>query len=338
VRYDLSDEEITPRPEASADSARPKRKSKKASSSEPPAKKPRESKVMNRKERDCLKVSIISLNPSIFHGVIADKFKVEQTLSEKLKQLASSLLENIELLNEIILFHHHCFAALYTECKKGPDPFIRFQFQWYNHCSAFLLSRQHSLSEIELKELPSAPIHVPRNNWLNFCEASSVLVPVSNPVMMLVSSAIYEFLLEHSTNFQNALQATNVSGSSLTAEPDTDDVYYRFGGAAICDMLHLRYKQLKSCSDEKRDILSQETTLLQAINCKDKTAIPGYLCYRDRRYMYFPDKVFLPLLQKIDTVVKLAVNFDSLKQEGDNLIKVLKLIEFCYNVLLCIFL
>ena len=70
-----------------------------------------------QKERDSLKASIISLNPSIFHGVIADKFQAEQTLSEKLNRLASSLLENNKLLNDIILFHRHCFAALYTECK-----------------------------------------------------------------------------------------------------------------------------------------------------------------------------------------------------------------------------
>ena len=108
----------------------------------------------------------------------------------------------------------------------------------------------------------------------------------------------------------------------MTTEPDTDDIYYCFGGAAICGMLHFRYKQLKSCSDDKRDRLSQEVSLLQTINCKDKTSIPGYLCYCDRGFMYFPDKVFLPLLQEFDSVVKLVVNFNGLKQEGDNLIKV----------------
>ena len=157
-------------------------------------------------EHDSLKASIISVNPSIFHGVIADKFQAEQTLSEKLKQLASSLLENDKLLNDIILFHSHCFAALYTECKKGADWFIQFQFQWYNYCSAFLLSREHSVSKIELEELPSAPINITRSSWLSFCETSGVPVPQSNPVIMLVLSAIYEFLLEYSMNFQDSSQ------------------------------------------------------------------------------------------------------------------------------------
>ena len=140
--------------------------------------------------------------------------------------------------------------------------------------------------------------------------------------MMLVSSAIYKLLLDYSINFQDLLQKADVCSSSLSTEPHTDDVYYCFGGAAICDMLHLRYKQLKSCSNNQRDMLSQETSLLQAINCKDKTNVPRYLHYRDHGFMYFPDNVFLPLLREVDSVVKNVVNFDGLKQEGNNLIKV----------------
>ena len=186
----VRDEEVTP--------VCPKRKYKKSTSDNggaPLVKKQRKSKIMNKKECDSLKALIISLNPSIFHGVIADKFKAKQTLSEKLKQLASSLLENDKLLNDIVLFHCHCLAALYTECKKGADPFIRFQFHWYNHCSAFLLSRQHSVAEIELEELPSAPINITRSSWLSFCEASGVPVPQCKPVMMLVSCCKYNLII-----------------------------------------------------------------------------------------------------------------------------------------------
>jgi len=45
-------------------------------------------------------------------------------------------------------------------------------------------------------------------------------------MMIQLSSTIYDFLLEHSKNFQNALQTTDDSSSSLATEPDTDDVYY----------------------------------------------------------------------------------------------------------------
>ena len=265
----------------------PKRKSKNRTDGDedvPLRKKPRKSKS-NKKDRDRLNASIMALESSIFHGIITNKLKEEQTF-EKLKHFAT-ILENVELLDEIIAFHCYCFATLYTGCKKGPDPFMRFQFQWYDHCSSLLLSKQYSLSEIGLEELPSASIQAARSKWLSFCETSNVPVPDSNPVIILVSSSIYEFLLEYSKNFQNAVQAEDCSKS--TTKPDTDDVYYRFGGAAICDMLHLRYKQLTSCSDDICDKLSQEVSILQTINCKDKTCIPGYLCYCDCGFMYFPE-------------------------------------------------
>ena len=119
-------------------------------------------------------------------------------------------------------------------------------------------------------------------------------------------------------HFQSDAEA---STSSATLA-DSDDVHYRFGGAAICDMLHLRYKQIKSCKDEQRDVLSQEISVLQAMNTKDKTKMPGYLQYQDRGYMYFPDPCFLPCIEKINTLVKGIVNSDGLQQKGDDLIKV----------------
>jgi len=205
----------------------------------------------------------MALESSIFHRIITDKLKEEQTL-RNWSTLPQVFLENVELLDEIIAFHRYYFATLYIGCKKGPDPFMRFQFQWHDHCSSLLLSEQHSLSEIGLEELPSASIQATRSKWLSFCETSNVPVPDSNPVIILVPSSIYAFLLEYSKNFQNAIQAEE-NCSKSTTKPDTDDVYYHFGGAAICDMLHLRYKQLTSCSDDICDKLSQEVSILQTI-------------------------------------------------------------------------
>jgi len=153
-----------------------------------------------------------------------------------------------------------------------------------------------------------------------------VPVPESNPVMMTFTSAIYQFLLQYVA--QNGLHKTVENSSSpvpITLPPDADDVYCRFGGAAICPMLHLRYKQLKTCTDDKRDLISQEVTLLHTISSKDKTKIPGYVHYHDKGFMYFRDLIFL---RKIDTIVKGIANFHTLKQEGDNLIKVRRC-KFC---------
>ena len=62
----------------------------------------------------------------------------EQVLPERLKLHADKLLES-EPIKGIILFHQKCFGELYTECKKGSDPFKKFQFRWHHYCSALLL-------------------------------------------------------------------------------------------------------------------------------------------------------------------------------------------------------
>jgi len=136
--------------------------------------------------------------------------------------------------------------------------------------------------------------------------------------MITLSSAVYSFLLDHVERFQRRL----IEPKNVVVATDDDDVYFRFGGATLCSMLHALYKQIKDCSEHQRDILCQKITILQAVNIKDKSCIPGYLKYRDRGYMYFPDPVFLPYLHKVDTVLKQVVNSKGLDEHGANLIKV----------------
>ena len=105
--------------------------------------------------------------------------------------------------------------------------------------------------------------------WLDFCDRNGIPVPESNPVMITISSAVYELLLEHAESFQNSLSSNGECTSTATQCPpvitDGEDVHLRFGGAAICEMLHLHYKQIKGCADMQRDKLSQEITILQAM-------------------------------------------------------------------------
>ena len=110
---------------------------------------------------------------------------------------------------------------------------------------------------------------------------------------------------------------------------DSDDVYFCFGGAALCDTLHFHYQKIRCCSAEQRDLLSQEIGILQAINTKDKSKIPKYLQYRDWGHMYFHDDSFIPFLRDIDTVIKEIVNQDGLEQNGADLVKVK---NHCKNV------
>jgi len=139
------------------------------------------------------------------------------------------------------------------------------------------------------------------------CSANGAPVLESNPVMMTITATIYRVLLEHVMSFQESLTATNIV-TKASEYTDGYDVYYRFGGAAICGMLKLHYEQIRSCSDEQRDHLAQEIVILQAIRTEDKSAISDYLKYRDQGYMYFPHITFIPFLKTVDDTVKAEVN------------------------------
>ena len=286
-------------------------------SSLPPTKK-RKSKAMNHTEREELLASLNSIDFSVFQSEVCVKFD-KQFFPEKLKEFTSILHDTEQPLKDIIMSHQLCFVGLYKECKKGPDPFLQFQFQWQKYCSAFLLGSQYAMSEIGLNDSAGYQIGESQVIWLRFCEENEVPVPASNPVMMTISSALYHCLLDHVNCFQcNSFSTT----SSTTQEADGDDVYFRFRGAAISDMLHLHYKHIKTCKDSQRDILSQEISILHCMNSKDKVNIPSYLKYHDQGYMYSPDPILIPFLRELDTAVKEIVNLDGLHQEGDNLIKV----------------
>ena len=79
-----------------------------------------------------------------------------------------------------------------------------YDFNFNGITASVLLSRQYLLTDIDLEELTSAPLSGVRSNWLSFCETRSV--PESGPLMILASSAIYEFLPDYFKNFQNTLQ------------------------------------------------------------------------------------------------------------------------------------
>ena len=59
-----------------------------------------------------------------------------------------------------------------------------------------------------------------------------------------------------------------------TSVGDGDDVYYRFGGAALCAMLKSRYKDIRKCQSTVRNVLSVEIFMLQAMKLKDKSCVP----------------------------------------------------------------
>ena len=86
-------------------------------------------------------------------------------------------------------------------------------------------------------------------------------------------------------------------------------------------MLHRSYEQIKCCKNAQRDAIFQEITILQAINMKDKTRLPQYLCYHERVFVYFPDVAFIHFLQRLDEIVKGIVNANAMLN-NDGIVKV----------------
>jgi len=66
---------------------------------------------------------------------------------------------------------------------------------------------------------------------------------------------MYNKLLKHSQSmFQVAADSTSTSIERL----DPVDVYYRFGGATLANMLHGRYKAMKLEHTKQKETISQE--------------------------------------------------------------------------------
>ena len=198
-----------------------------------------------------------------------------------------------ESLEDIVLYLRDTFMKVYSCCEgqRQKEKYCAFQLEWHKHCSAFLLDKSFPLDTIGFAESRNKDLAKKRTNWIQFCESVSVTQEAGNHVMMVICAAVYDTLLQHVTRFIQEEILGEQSTSDQISHQDSDDVLYHFCGAALASMLHARYKRIQTCPFEK-DIVSQEITLLQSINSKNKSHIPDYLRYRDRGFMYFPTVVF----------------------------------------------
>ena len=284
---------------------------------------------MYKKMQETLQCSLelIDTNVLVLEAVaqVKEKFPDSDT---HLTSLVNGLCDVKQLLRELTEFHRDTFMALHVECKKEKNSQLQW---WYCYCSAFLLEEQYSLAAINLEEVAHPVLTKLRQKWLDFCKEHCTSVIASKPVMMAFSSALYNSLLEHVSSFQ-ASQSECTAASTVVPTDEEDGVYYRFGGGALCEMLHHRYKQI--CCSSNKNLMSIEISMLQAINTKDKSDVPQYLQYQDRGFMYFPHKTFIPFIRKLDTNLKKFINVQSFNKHGDNLIKVSCNCLLCLNELL----
>ena len=296
------------------------------------------SKAMCIKDRMGLMESLQCLNPKILVNEM--QRDVAKYFSDcNLSKFASELFENDKPMLEIARHHCKTFVTLYGECKLLKNSCMEFQQHWYAHCSAFLLEEKYKLADINLKESDSGNFWLAavRSIWLEFYKDHETPVPSSNPIMMTISSRAYFYLQDQVAMYQRELSMANdKSTEEAVSSGDSDDVYYRFGGAAICTMLKYRYKEIRCFSDTK-NALSIEICILQAMKIKDKSCIPGYLQYRDKEYMYFPQSSLIPFFRNFDRILKEVVNEDGFHKHGTDLIKVCKLGCKCtyHSLFLC---
>ena len=132
--------------------------------------------------------------------------------------------------------------------------------------------------------------------------------------MISLCAGVYEHLLQLVFEEQKDHKEQGATQSSMIQTDDTEDVYYRFGGATLASMLHLRYDDLKSAPPTKKDSIMEEIKVLKNIQCPDKSHVPDYLQYRDNGYMYFPKKCFIPFIRAVDKCVCNFANEQELKK------------------------
>ena len=206
------------------------------------------------------------------------------------------------------------FVSVFKSCEKGKDRYSKFQIEWHKSCSMLLMDKVDRMCMKEVLAL--------HQQWLRCCAVCGSGHPatVYNPVMISLCSAT---LMHQLFSEQKEQQASNNSGEPSHIKQDTDDVYYRFGGAAIATMLHLRQEKVKNTSDTaKQSTIKAEMDLLKGLECTDKSQVPQYLQYRDRGYMHFPKESFIPFFRAVDQCILEHANENALKKHGSKLVEV----------------
>ena len=139
------------------------------------------------------------------------------------------------------------FVRVYRSCQVGKDKYCKFQLEWHRKCSLLLQDGHGKTSQVELCQL--------HPQWLKYCLDSGVNREVSNPVVVTVCSAVFDYLMLQIVKHQRKCDQKD-----QTVEDEEVGVYYWFGGAALSSMLHLRYHQLKADLQETSSVRKREKT------------------------------------------------------------------------------
>ena len=274
--------------------------------------KPSAKRSVNKEEKDKIIKTIYSLELSVVSETIQFQLQKEKSAP---KTIVDSLVADTNLFQALVEYHIQTFGKLYKQNSKGKEKYLKFQIDWHTQCSVFLLPQESSIKYV-LTE-PSKEVDSIRQRWLIFCQGYADFSDCCK-VMINLSSLLYTMLLGlvHSHNKKETQEIDDRKGC------DSDDVYMRFGGAVLSDMHHSRYKAIRTCEPDKREVISLEIDILHAINTKEKSTLPLYIKYRDRGYMYTPHLEFIPFIRDVDECVKEMINEKQLLALGDQIVKV----------------
>lgn len=117
---------------------------------------------MKKSDREALLRSLKGIEVNILLCYVINEFQAMFDDDNLMKDFTDTLCSSDQLLQVIIVYHQHCFGALYVSSKTEQDAFTHFQFEWYKHCSVFLLSEEHSLEDINYQELEEYPVTILR--------------------------------------------------------------------------------------------------------------------------------------------------------------------------------
>ena len=247
--------------------------------------KPRKTSLLKKDENKLLDMlSDLASNCSdVVSAVISTVSKEDPIHIYKERDMLWNSLQSAQpLMSTLVKGLTEIFIHVYKFCQTGKDKYCRFQLEWHKQFSLLLKGQIDQGCQKEL-----TLIH---QRWLGYCEGIGVPKEVYNPVMIAVCSAVSDYLMQRVAKQQKP-DGDNC-GLDQTLILEEEGVYYRFGGAALATMLHLRYNQLKSgIQESKRESVKFEITILKAIQCTDKQHIPEYLQYRDMASSFHSSRI-----------------------------------------------
>lgn len=221
----------------------------------------------------------------------------------------------------LIEYHRTVFLDSYHKCSTGKEKFLRLELEWHAGCSILLLPKD-STAESVFPNIKDETVHDIRKLWQEFCDLYPDALEKCKKIMILFSSAMYKMFFEQARDAVGSMSNIESAGNNTLALDD-DDVYYRFGGATLADMLKLRYqsRKRKGISSASASSISQQIQVLHSINTKEKSSMPSYLKFRDRGFMYTPHPSFIPFFRGVDDTVREIVNPTGFQEYTNELVK-----------------